>query len=42
MNEKVNESIFTMGMRFGLAQLQNPARNLAAKTGGSPLLSKAT
>lgn len=32
MNEKVNESMFVIGMWFSLAQLQNPARYPAAMT----------
>ena len=36
MNEKVKESIFMMGMWFGLAQLQNPAKDPPAMIEDSP------
>ena len=36
MNEKVKESIFMMGMWFGLAQLQSPARGPPATIKGRP------
>ena len=36
MNEKVKESIFMMWMWFGLAQLQNPAKDPPATIEDSP------